>query len=1135
MGFVENVKKYCEENKEYSALRTNLEAAILSLEKQLGGIPLYFRHFSRHDSSHSTAIIQYLEMLLGERAITRLSISDQVFIILAAYSHDIGMSLEHKQIKDYFNKSDFAESLKNRIPRGFKDLDDIVDEILNFPDSVKNFENSDVLRIYSDVSVAIENIFRAEHAKRSAEQIKSDSTIVSALGIRGTKILSRICSLHDGSIDQIMSLPFEENGLFSDYMHPRFVAGMLCLGDLLDLDTDRFDEIVLRASNDMPVLSQLHKEKHESITHFLVRDGRVEICADCDNHKVYHILNEWVDWIKVACEFLVVNWDEIIPNEGIIPPRMKQCDITIDGNSEWMKYADSKIHIDACKAVKIFEGSNIYKGKNTFIRELIQNAIDATLIQLFEDAKNIKKQNGENTQVSAEFILERFNNVNTEEISDNSEKSKECDSKHCLNICDYDIRGRFFEVKKKESSKNSDLKYIFDDLQNNDDSFVIFELEDYGTGIKKSEIDSILGLKGKSEKLKNKISEIPAFFRPSGAFGIGIQSVFQVASKIIYITKTEEEKAKIITINDPSQKGDVYIKRYEGSMHRGTKALVLLDPDKFNQTDFGRADYVYKTIPKQKLILTWLFQHTYNLKENFAPGFEAERQTTDYFNTIIRGYLGDETVERDVLKRTSIIPDIAKNYNKNNEIKIQDGKLKYRYYDLENNCIFDAVILAGCGGEKNNKNICLGSCDDWYIYEYCHNTFYRNVLAEHSMSNDSWEMKHFAGRYVDYKINLLSDNAEEVLNIGRNSINNEYRIKLNSLINNEINIMFKKIIDYCIENQNEVQTNNLKIIFLAYIESQVYQHKPDIFYNKFKIVIDRMKLNHYYSLDKEEEKGIPLNKLFDSKIYFLREIRDDEVKKIPEFVWKDGNSCKTITNSNMYVFKYDLNKSKKHDDHILAHILEAEYYTVIKDKKYLVYQTVPYIRGKKYESAYRGEFLRYKEFLYAVLNDLRCVLSTKGYRDLETPTSKGIVDSYNRDQYRAIELLLDDTIKTHLRSLLHDKGYAPRASKIISEIKKTESYKNNIKFIIDYHTQLNDGVDADVIQNKYREFLTELLEILEKKEYVNYLKANYFEYAKEFNLGSWHNNDQFDYFSKYVIDRFPADVVERDESDLTKN
>ena len=44
-------------------------------------------------------------------------------------------------------------------------------------------------------------------------------------------------------IRNIDMLYYEENGLFhQDYVHPRFIAGMLCLGDLLDMDTNRFNK-----------------------------------------------------------------------------------------------------------------------------------------------------------------------------------------------------------------------------------------------------------------------------------------------------------------------------------------------------------------------------------------------------------------------------------------------------------------------------------------------------------------------------------------------------------------------------------------------------------------------------------------------------------------------------------------------------------------------------------------------------------------------------------------------------------------------------------------------------------------------------------------------------------------------------
>lgn len=225
-------------------------------------------------------------------------------------------------------------------------------------------------------------------------------------------------------------------------------------------------------------------------------------------------------------------------------------------------------------------------------------------------------------------------------------------------------------------------------------------------------------------------------------------------------------------------------------------------------------------------------------------------------------------------------------------------------------------------------------------------------------------------------------------------------------------------------------------------------------------------------------------------------VSDEELKKIPETVWEDRKSCRTINPNEKYIFKYHVNKTKKYDNHILTHILAGEYYTVIDDKKYLVYQTIPYIRDQEYNAPFRGEFLRYKEFLYVVLNDLRCILASEGFTNLETPTAEGIIDSYKKDKHRAIEVMIDDAVKNKLKAILFSYGCVLDASKAISEMETTDAYKNNIDFIIDYHHQLNDGIDRESIEKDYKKLMIGLLKFLEKSEYAQYLQKHYIEYTQ---------------------------------------
>lgn len=51
-----------------------------------------------------------------------------------------------------------------------------------------------------------------------------------------------------------------------------------------------------------------------------------------------------------------------------------------------------RFRISQEKAFEVIEGSSLYADKYIFIREIIQNAQDATKIQLWRDLKNLKYQ-----------------------------------------------------------------------------------------------------------------------------------------------------------------------------------------------------------------------------------------------------------------------------------------------------------------------------------------------------------------------------------------------------------------------------------------------------------------------------------------------------------------------------------------------------------------------------------------------------------------------------------------------------------------------------------------------------------------------------------------------------------------------
>ena len=65
--------------------------------------------------------------------------------------------------------------------------------------------------------------------------------------------------------DSIFQLAQEDDGYVFDYMHPRFISLLLQLGDILDIDNDRFHPLAMIGIDDIPELSQVHYKKHLAI------------------------------------------------------------------------------------------------------------------------------------------------------------------------------------------------------------------------------------------------------------------------------------------------------------------------------------------------------------------------------------------------------------------------------------------------------------------------------------------------------------------------------------------------------------------------------------------------------------------------------------------------------------------------------------------------------------------------------------------------------------------------------------------------------------------------------------------------------------------------------------------------------
>ncbi|MCG9873733.1 MAG: ATP-binding protein [Leptospiraceae bacterium] len=344
--------------------------------------------------------------------------------------------------------------------------------------------------------------FRSKHATRSKELIDQPSRIglksprTGLIPSRLFSLLGKITESHGKDHEYVMNFPQFEDGIGMDKCHPRLIAFLLRLGDLLDIDNGRFCPVMLSSFGTLPKTSETHYEKHDSIEHLNISQSAIEITAKTDNYEVHGLLSKWFDWIKEEIVFINNNLSQIIPSVDFGGfPSANNLIVELLGYEIVENSHRLKVDIDPGKVIEMLRGTSLYSSSNVFIREILQNSVDATLLKYFCD----NKSDLENLKSPNEFF----------------EKLKKDDR--------YKISIHLSEVPKLDRNVTFRM-----------------EIEDSGIGISREEISYLLnmGTSYNNSRRKKIVKQMPEWMKPSGFFGIGFHSIFQVVDDVTISTKS---------------------------------------------------------------------------------------------------------------------------------------------------------------------------------------------------------------------------------------------------------------------------------------------------------------------------------------------------------------------------------------------------------------------------------------------------------------------------------------------------------------------------------------------------------------------------------------------------------------------
>lgn len=536
------------------------------LNRYLASVGTTFPTYSTHDTFHSMSIISAIEAVLGKKKIKMLSGMDTFLILMCSYMHDIGMLYTDEEVRKIWSSDMFAEFLEE-----IQDKSGEVRKAVNLVSGTLTDGGGDSfwpLDVRQSVTIVLMEYFRSRHGIRIEQVTNSNYNNIaellrvedSFLPDRIIKMINTISMAHTWNFESIINELPKEDSFNGEVFYPRLAAFLLRIGDLCDLDNNRFNKVAIAAFGTLSDENLSHYFKHKSIETLYISKEKIKVIAnvnlenigiECrrdwmakENEKIFlkrvdklfhqtireHI--NWKSWIEQEIRNARLNVKSIFPNgwEASIPEI--EYVIKIDGKETVSSNQNLKFTFSSEKAFNLIENISIYHDeKFIFIRELVQNAIDASKIQIWRD---IYDDLGDNVRDLSPFEL--------------AWKYPDLLDKYKIDIMvNYDLKNREVE----------------------------FQIKDSGIGISINELKENILTTGNSwrkrKRYSKELQQMPDWLKPTGAFGIGLHTVFSVTDQMKILTKSNSETfANEITLYSGKSGGYVFCKKNEKMVKRGS-------------------------------------------------------------------------------------------------------------------------------------------------------------------------------------------------------------------------------------------------------------------------------------------------------------------------------------------------------------------------------------------------------------------------------------------------------------------------------------------------------------------------------------------------------------------------------------
>ncbi len=321
-----------------------------------------FKNYTLHDEIHILNVLDAMGGLLGD-CIENLTDAEMELLILAASLHDIGMVYTEDEI--IFSLED-EEKCRDFLRENHPEL--LGCEPKNWPEDIRQW----YLRTRHPFRIS-EVLLHTEW-KNLFEECPAE--------IVSKRCILAVCQAHGEKPEDLCTSQYLKYQEASE-ADPLFCALLLRLADLLDFDDTRAPRVLYSYVEDNEK-SRAEWDKHQASAGFRYPQSpsvkELPYKARCKNPAVEHAVRKFLDWVDDELDncarlqrYCYASWQKEFP----FPRAVLRSEIESDGYMS----GDFCLTMDQEKVLKLLMGENLYDNRDVFVRELLQNAVDATLLR----------------------------------------------------------------------------------------------------------------------------------------------------------------------------------------------------------------------------------------------------------------------------------------------------------------------------------------------------------------------------------------------------------------------------------------------------------------------------------------------------------------------------------------------------------------------------------------------------------------------------------------------------------------------------------------------------------------------------------------------------------------------------------